>query len=152
VRQHEKAFCFSLQLSDFFFYMCLNSVCFQAYQACGREEECIETYKIIEKTHPLPAIRRQAAELRYIMEAPKLELSPDEKVSIPVLNDLEPAGRGRSVAVRPAPGAKQQKPKTWDEEFWESYQAPVYLKNFYVWWAAAILAAGMAWWSSTARF
>lgn len=38
----------------------------------------------------------QAADLRYIMEAPKLELSPDEKVQIPVLDDLEPNRWGRS--------------------------------------------------------
>jgi hypothetical protein len=28
----------------------------------------------------------QAADLRYIMEAPKLELSPEERVTIPLLN------------------------------------------------------------------
>ncbi len=42
-------------------------------QACGREEDCLATYRTLEKTHPLPAIRRQAADLRYIMEAPKLQ-------------------------------------------------------------------------------
>ena len=61
-----------------------------AYQACGRETDCIDMYKAVEKTHPLPSVRRQAAGLRYIMEAPKLELAPDEKVSIPVLTDLDP--------------------------------------------------------------
>ena len=106
-----------------------------AYQACGREQECIDTYKTVEKTHPMPSIRRQvrprlfpcplhpprqvimktpnlpappralagclrlpspppalaqAAELRFIMEAPKLQLSPEEKVQIPVLTDLDP--------------------------------------------------------------
>jgi hypothetical protein len=30
-------------------------------------------------------IRRQAADLRYIMEAPKLEISEDERVKIPLL-------------------------------------------------------------------
>jgi hypothetical protein len=29
---------------------------------------------------------QQAADLRYIMEAPKLELSPEERVTIPLLN------------------------------------------------------------------
>ena len=46
----------------------------RALQACGREEACLETYRTLEKTHPLPAIRRQAADLRYIMEAPKLQV------------------------------------------------------------------------------
>lgn len=38
-------------------------------------------------THPFAPY--QAADLRYIMEAPKLELSPEEKVQIPVLDNLE---------------------------------------------------------------
>ena len=31
-----------------------------AYQACGREEECLEVYRGLEKTHPVPSIRKQA--------------------------------------------------------------------------------------------
>lgn len=116
-----------------------------AYQACGREEDCIEMYKSIEKSHPLPAIRRQAADLRYIMEAPKLQLGEDEKVKIPVLTDLDPATRGgraplpRSRTV----GKTQTKPKSWDEEFWESYKPPQYLKNKYVWAASFVLFLGI---------
>lgn len=34
-------------------------------------------------------MRKQAAGLRYIMEAPKLELSPEERVVIPLLNSQE---------------------------------------------------------------
>jgi tetratricopeptide (TPR) repeat protein len=89
-----------------------------AYQACGRDEDCIATYKAIENSHPAPRIRKQAYELRYIMEAPKLELSPDEKVQIPVLTDLE-ANRGsrQQSAPRPRPApAAPRRPKTWDEE------------------------------------
>eukprot|EP00887_Chlorella_sp_A99_P000247 scaffold13.g247.t1 len=87
-----------------------------AYQACGREQDCIDTYKIIEKTHPVPAIRRQAGELRYIMEAPKLEISPDERVQIPVLTDLDPnrralgGGTGRKGRGRGAPGSAAAAP------------------------------------------
>ncbi len=32
-------------------------------------------------------IRKQAAELRYILEAPKLEIGADERVSIPTVLD-----------------------------------------------------------------
>ena len=112
------------------------------YQACGREEECIETYRTIEKTHPVPSIRRQAAELRYIMEAPKLELSEDEKVKIPVLTDLEVNRGGRAPAPRARPVQKPKREKTWDEEFWENYEPPKYLKNKYVWAATAVVVAG----------
>lgn len=34
-------------------------------------------------------MRKQAENLRYIMEAPKLELSPDERVQIPLLNSQD---------------------------------------------------------------
>jgi len=120
-----------------------------AYQACGREQDCIDTYKNVEKTHPMPAIRRQAAGLRYIMEAPKLELSEEEKVKIPVLTDLDPNRGGRGViAPRPRPIVKKERPKTWDEEFWANYKPPVYLANKYVWAAAAIVALGLAWYST----
>ena len=56
-------------------------------QANGNEKQCIELYKSIEKNHPLPKVRRQAADLRYIMEAPKLVIGPDERVTIPILQD-----------------------------------------------------------------
>jgi hypothetical protein len=41
-------------------------------QACGREADCIDLYKRIEQEHPVAKIKKQAYELRYIMEAPKL--------------------------------------------------------------------------------
>lgn len=55
------------------------------FQACGRSEDCIELYKYLEVAHPSRRLQKQAYELRYIMEAPKLELSPDERVSIPLI-------------------------------------------------------------------
>lgn len=60
-----------------------------ALQACGREDDCLSVYRAVEKSHPLPAIRRQAADLRYIMEAPRLQINPEERVQIPVLTDLD---------------------------------------------------------------
>lgn len=58
-------------------------------QACGREAECIQVYKTVEQTHPNKAIKKQAAELRYIMEAPKLTLRPEERISLPLLDNLD---------------------------------------------------------------
>ena len=46
-------------------------------------------YKMLENTHPMPAVRRQAADLRYILEAPKLQLNPDEYVKIPILENAD---------------------------------------------------------------
>lgn len=123
------------------------AVCCLFTQACGREQECIDTYKWLEDNHPVPKVcaggqhllraqqsvkqqrgpntpvrvctplhpntpvcvrvhpssaphpplcvcapllhpsqvKKQAADLRYIMEAPKMELSPEERVTIPLL-------------------------------------------------------------------
>ena len=58
-------------------------------QACGQSKDCIDVYKMLENTHPMPAVRRQAADLRYILEAPKLQLNPDEYVKIPILENAD---------------------------------------------------------------
>ena len=47
-------------------------------------------YKVLEQQHPSAKIKRQAEQLRFIMEAPRLKLRPDERVSVPV---LEAGGR-----------------------------------------------------------
>ncbi|XP_078432740.1 tetratricopeptide repeat (TPR)-like superfamily protein isoform X2 [Wolffia australiana] len=56
-----------------------------AYEANNRHKDCIELYKQLEQTHPSISIRRQAAELRYILQAPKLKISRDEMVTIPLI-------------------------------------------------------------------
>lgn len=52
-----------------------------AYEANNRHVDCIELYKQLEKGHPSGSIRRQAADLRYIYEAPKIKLTEEEKVT-----------------------------------------------------------------------
>ena len=39
----------------------------------------------VEDNHPLRKVRNQAANLRFICQAPKLKRGDDEKVAIPVL-------------------------------------------------------------------
>ncbi|TKY58690.1 RNA polymerase II-associated protein 3 [Spatholobus suberectus] len=56
-----------------------------AYEAHNRHKECIALYQQLEKTHPSVSIRRQAAELRYILQAPKLKISQEEMVTIPLI-------------------------------------------------------------------
>lgn len=121
-----------------------------AYQAVGEEKKCIDTYKFLETNHPLPAVRKQAADLRYIMEAPKISLKPDEKVSIPVFDDIDrniPKAKANRP-IRPRIKTQNKKKKTWDEEFWDSYSPPGPLKNRYVWIAASIVGLGLAWYST----
>ncbi|OVA20795.1 Tetratricopeptide repeat-containing domain [Macleaya cordata] len=56
-----------------------------AYEANNRHSDCIALYQELEKKHPMIGIRRQAAELRYILQAPKLKISRDEMVTIPLI-------------------------------------------------------------------
>ncbi len=57
-----------------------------AYEAHNRHDDCIALYKRLESGHPNKNIKRQAADLRYILEAPKLKISKDEMVSIPIID------------------------------------------------------------------
>ncbi|XP_010502589.1 PREDICTED: uncharacterized protein LOC104779869 [Camelina sativa] len=56
-----------------------------AYEANNRHADCIDLYQQLEKKHPSPGIRRQASELRYILQAPKLKISQEEMVTIPMI-------------------------------------------------------------------
>ncbi|XP_056165877.1 uncharacterized protein LOC115672141 isoform X2 [Syzygium oleosum] len=56
-----------------------------AYEANNRHADCIALYQQLEKKHPIISIRRQAAELKYILQAPKLKISQEEMVTIPLI-------------------------------------------------------------------
>ncbi|KDP26655.1 hypothetical protein JCGZ_17813 [Jatropha curcas] len=56
-----------------------------AYDANNRHADCIALYQQLEEQHPSLSIRRQAADLRYILQAPKLKISQEEMVTIPLI-------------------------------------------------------------------
>ena len=56
-----------------------------AYEANNRHADCIALYKQLERHHPSVSIRRQASELRYILQAPKLKITQEEMVTIPLI-------------------------------------------------------------------
>ncbi|KAK1314041.1 hypothetical protein QJS10_CPA06g01160 [Acorus calamus] len=56
-----------------------------AYEANNRHRDCIALYQQLEKQHPSVVIRRQAADILYILQAPKLKISKDEMVTIPLI-------------------------------------------------------------------
>ncbi|CAH9140011.1 unnamed protein product [Cuscuta epithymum] len=56
-----------------------------AYEANNRHIDCIALYKQLERNHPSVSIRRQASELRYILQAPKLKITQEEMVTIPLI-------------------------------------------------------------------
>ncbi|CAH9071183.1 unnamed protein product [Cuscuta europaea] len=56
-----------------------------AYEANNRHIDCITLYKQLERNHPSVSIRRQASDLRYILQAPKLKITQEEMVTIPLI-------------------------------------------------------------------
>ncbi len=120
------------------------------YAALGQDGKCIDVYKFLESAHPVPAIRKQAASLRYIMEAPKIPLRPEEKVSIPVMDDIDKnlgrSGKDRPMRPRTSRQPRKARELTLEEKFWEEYRPPNALENKYVW-AAAVCVLLLSWWS-----
>lgn len=83
-------FCIYLCLMNWLLYVLLGKFQIQiwlamAYEANNRHADCIDLYKQLEKKHPSLSIRRQASELRYILQAPKLKISQEEMVTIPLI-------------------------------------------------------------------
>ena len=84
-----------------------------AHSATGDEAAAIAVYREVEASHPSPKMRKQAYELRYIAEAPKLRVGADEKPQLP---EVEPPRIGgekgdRRRAPRPPPAPMGVKPK-----------------------------------------
>lgn len=89
-----------------------------SYQACGREKEAIDMYKELEASHPSRKVKKQAADLRFILEAPRLELSEDERVKIPLIQSDTWRQKERASYtpryIRPPPKARAGKESYWD--------------------------------------
>ncbi|CAI5964753.1 unnamed protein product, partial [Closterium sp. NIES-65] len=92
-----------------------------AYDANGQRPECLALYRKLESNHPMPAIRNQAANMRYIAEAPKLKLSPDEILKVPILDkDNNSSGRtwSQMVTERRLKGIKIWKTPAQETSIW----------------------------------
>ena len=98
--------------------------------AAQRREESIELYKFLEQNHTAPFIRKQAENLRYIAEAPKIELTEEERVKIPDMGGLDKMDKSKRRAggfgSKPKPRPKKAaKEKSWEDKFTENYRPPL---------------------------
>jgi len=57
------------------------------YYAFGQKERAIEIYEQLIAFHPERSVKKQAEELKYITEAPAMEIGDDERVEVPLLKD-----------------------------------------------------------------
>ncbi|KAL0408571.1 UNVERIFIED_CONTAM: hypothetical protein Sradi_1791500 [Sesamum radiatum] len=114
-----------------------------AYEANNRHTDCIALYQQLEKQHPSVSIRRQAAELRYILQAPKLKISQEEMVTIPLIGSSYDSyaatwtDKNKDRDQRLSGSTTNQLPSTKD-----------YLGEFLVWKPPVGLEKNRAFWAS----
>ncbi|KAG6557380.1 hypothetical protein Mapa_001310 [Marchantia paleacea] len=111
-----------------------------AYDANNRHDDCIALYKRLEARHPNKQIKRQAADLRYILEAPKLKISREEMVSIPIIErDYDKTARTYSQKLRDRRRPKKKVPQEKDYlEDWLVWDPPRWERNPYFWVALTV--------------
>ncbi|PKI42637.1 uncharacterized protein LOC116199711 [Punica granatum] len=112
-----------------------------AYEANNRHADCIDLYQQLEKKHPSVSIRRQAAELRYILQAPKLKISEEEMVSIPLI--------GSSYDSYAGTWSDKYKDKGQNQSYATTNQLPSsrdFLGDFLVWRPPVGLGKNRAFW------
>eukprot|EP00899_Mesostigma_viride_P021188 jgi/Mesvir1/29070/Mv18377-RA.1 len=116
-----------------------------AYEAQGRNAECIELLKEVNKKHPDDELRKQAGDLKFIYEAPKLALSKDDFVAMPLVQDLDRRGKKSWKGVKKYVAPPGEKPFDFDEYIAKLFSdtRPRWQTNKYVWAAAAVLLTGL---------
>ena len=85
--------------------------------ALGREEEAVEICRQLEETHPSRKIKKQAFEIRYILEAPKLPPEPGETVVIPTIKS--DTWRKDARSKKPIKQKKVESSSYWDRANWD---------------------------------
>ncbi|MCO5577007.1 hypothetical protein L7F22_030829 [Adiantum nelumboides] len=111
-----------------------------AYEADGKHARCIALYKTLEKTHPSGYIRRQAKDLRYILEAPKLKISKEEMVTVPLIDDNYSETRtwSKMYKERRKKLTKKAKPTKDYMEDWLVWKPPRWERSPYFWVAVTV--------------
>lgn len=116
-----------------------------AYEANNRHADCIALYKQLEMKHPSISIRRQAANLRYILQAPKLKISQEEMVTIPLI--------GSTYDSYAASWSDKYKEKDQERSWTKSNQLPSsrdFMGDFLVWRPPTGLEKNRAFWFALA--
>ena len=85
-------------------------------------------------------VRKQAAELRFILEAPEMEIGADERVTIPVGQEFDSFADKWS---RNAPARKKIK-LSWEEEWAQNYKPSVWIPDKTLLAIISVLSLGVA--------
>jgi len=120
-----------------------------AYDASGRGDDALNIYKKLEKSHPIPMIKQQAAGLRAIQEAPKLKVAKNERPKGIELKEYDSWQAKQRSYKRPL---NKKVPLTLEERVLSEWAPPpVRLPNFYSYFAAAAVLLILAWYSTTLK-
>jgi len=109
----------------------------------GLVDECRQQYQALKK-HACRAIRKQADELLFILDAPVMEIGEDERVTVPALEldspkDYKWAARGSGRPMR----ARKPRERTWEDDL-ADYEPPALTENKYTLVASIVVAAATA--------
>ena len=129
-----------------------------ALDAYGQGDKALEIYKYLESVHPEKSIRKQAEELRFILEAPKMEIAANERVEVPLLRDPDSfapySDKWSTGAKASASGGRKKREKTLEEQYGqearEKFDYEKLRLGLQICGGVAI-ACGVAWYSTTLR-
>lgn len=117
-----------------------------AFERIGREDLTRALYAELEG-HPVKAVRAQAGDLLFILDAPKMAIAEDERVKVPDLsNKLDKAKDSWGGARKPRP-MKKKTVRTWEDDL-EEYEFRGYTPNRWAVAAWAAVCVYVAWYSS----
>jgi RNA exonuclease 1 len=109
----------------------------------------IEVYERLIGTHPEGSVKKQAEELKYIQEAPQMEIGDDERVEVPLLRDDYGGYRDKWGTSGGATGSKARE-KSLEEMYGEEVEPILRLpQNPLITVAGSVIALGIAAYSAT---
>ena len=81
----------------------------------------MDIYAYLESVHPEKSIRKQAEELRFILEAPRREIGENERVDVPLLRDPDAfapySNKWSTASSSSGSGARAKREKTLQQEY-----------------------------------
>jgi len=128
-----------------------------ALDAYGQRDKALEIYKYVESVHPERTIRKQAEELRFILEAPRMEIAANERVEVPLMRDPEayaPYNSKWSTATKRSSGGVTKRAKSLEEQYAgeaeEKFDYDKLRLGLQIL-GGCVIASGVAWYSTIIR-
>lgn len=127
-----------------------------ALDAYGQRDKALAVYEWLESVHPVKSIRKQAEELRYILEAPRLEIGENERVEVKLMpkDGFEPYNDKWATGRRSTGSTSSRREKTLEEEYGGEVNEPFDYEKLRLGLqivGLTCVAVGVAWYSTRLR-